>query len=303
MSNTIYLYLKTHNKTGLKYLGKTIRNPYTYNGSGKYWLRHIKKHGCDINTQVLLETNDPEEIKKVGLRYSEEWDVVNSDQFANLMNETGAGGHNPNAYTEEARNKLLRTISSEEWRETVGKEASNKMKLTRNDPEWRESIGKESHQRLMIKRKETMNTERWQEEKAPTWKENLSKSVSATKNSLEWKNTKGKEASMKDSMIKNDTEWREKVGKPAWEAARIKQIETKSTQSWRDANIVSCEHCGKKCDVSNHKRWHGDNCSLVKPREITHIKDTTTCPYCNTIGKNGSAMKRWHFNNCKEKKL
>ena len=38
----MYLYVKTHNKSGLKYLGKTIQNPFKYKGSGTYWLRHIK---------------------------------------------------------------------------------------------------------------------------------------------------------------------------------------------------------------------------------------------------------------------
>jgi len=50
---TIYLYLKTHNKTGLKYLGKTIQNPYKYQGSGEYWIPHIKKHGYDVTTKIL----------------------------------------------------------------------------------------------------------------------------------------------------------------------------------------------------------------------------------------------------------
>jgi hypothetical protein len=36
ISMTIYLYKKTHNITGLKYLGKTAQsNPYKYPGSGK----------------------------------------------------------------------------------------------------------------------------------------------------------------------------------------------------------------------------------------------------------------------------
>ncbi len=302
MSNIIYLYLKTHNKTGLKYLGKTIRNPYTYNGSGKYWLRHIEKHGCDITTEVLLETTDPKEIKKAGILYSEKWDIVNSDQFANLMVETGTGGHNPNAYTEEARNKLLRTISSEEWRETVGKEASNKMKLTRNNPEWIESIGKESHQRLMVKRKETMDSEKWQEEKASVWKENLSKSVSTTRSSPEWKNTKGKEAYMKDSITKNDPEWRENVGKPSWEIGARKQSQTKLDPNWIEEHRVKCEHCEQIVDTANYKRWHGKNCSIISPRLVQPIKSTVSCPHCLKEGKNGSAMKRWHFNNCKYKR-
>ena len=30
---TIYLYKKTHKVTGLQYLGKTVRDPFKYNGS------------------------------------------------------------------------------------------------------------------------------------------------------------------------------------------------------------------------------------------------------------------------------
>ena len=33
----IYLYVKNHNKTGLKYFGKTSReNPYSYCGTGSH---------------------------------------------------------------------------------------------------------------------------------------------------------------------------------------------------------------------------------------------------------------------------
>jgi transposase len=53
----IYLYVKTHNKTGLKYLGKTTKlDPHKYSGSGKRWLRHLKKHGFDYTTEILLVT-------------------------------------------------------------------------------------------------------------------------------------------------------------------------------------------------------------------------------------------------------
>jgi len=37
----IYLYKKTHNETGLQYLGKTIRDPHKYPGSGLYWKRQL----------------------------------------------------------------------------------------------------------------------------------------------------------------------------------------------------------------------------------------------------------------------
>lgn len=91
----IYLYLKTHNKTGLKYLGKTeSKNPYKYRGSGKYWKHHIEKHGYDVTTQILLVTEDKNELKETGLFFSRLWNVVKSDDFANLKLEDGhRGGH------------------------------------------------------------------------------------------------------------------------------------------------------------------------------------------------------------------
>jgi hypothetical protein len=92
MSNTIYLYLKTHNKTGLKYLGKTVQDPLNYKGSGKRWNNHIKKHGYDVTTEVLFESVDPIKIKEKGIYYSNLWDIVESNEFANLKVEKGDGG-------------------------------------------------------------------------------------------------------------------------------------------------------------------------------------------------------------------
>lgn len=92
MSDTIYLYLKTHNKTGLKYLGKTVNDPYEYRGSGLVWDHHLKKHGNDVTTEVLFETTDKEEFKRVALEYSDKFGVVESKEFANLTVEQGQGG-------------------------------------------------------------------------------------------------------------------------------------------------------------------------------------------------------------------
>lgn len=87
-----YLYLKTHNVTGLKYLGFTSKDPYKYLGSGKYWLDHLSKHGKSITTNILLETDDISLIKEEGRKYSELWDIVKSRYFANMTNEEGTGG-------------------------------------------------------------------------------------------------------------------------------------------------------------------------------------------------------------------
>ena len=86
------LYKKTHLTTGLQYLGYTSRDPHTYKGSGKYWIRHIKKHGNNVCTEVLYESTSKDEIKDKGLYYSALWDVVNDPSWANLKDESGSGG-------------------------------------------------------------------------------------------------------------------------------------------------------------------------------------------------------------------
>jgi hypothetical protein len=89
----IYLYVKTHNKTGLKYLGKTTNKfPHLYKGSGKYWRLHCKKHGYDVTTEIIFQSQLQEDIKEKGLYYSKKWDIVNSDNWANLKEECGDGG-------------------------------------------------------------------------------------------------------------------------------------------------------------------------------------------------------------------
>lgn len=90
---TIYLYVKTHNKTGLKYLGKTIKkDPHKYTGSGKYWIRHLKQHGYDYTTKIIKECQTEEELIKWGLHYSKLWNIVKSENWANLKEEAGDGG-------------------------------------------------------------------------------------------------------------------------------------------------------------------------------------------------------------------
>ena len=48
-----WLYIKQHNQTKLKYFGKTIHDPLSYKGSGKYWLRNLHKHGNDVSTTCI----------------------------------------------------------------------------------------------------------------------------------------------------------------------------------------------------------------------------------------------------------
>ena len=89
----IYLYVKTHNKTGLKYFGKTTNNnPYDYVGSGKYWKSHLKVHGNDVSTEIVETFISEVECEKFAVKFSNENDIVNSKDWANLISENGLDG-------------------------------------------------------------------------------------------------------------------------------------------------------------------------------------------------------------------
>lgn len=152
---TIYLYVKTHNITGLKYLGKTSKDPFTYNGSGKYWQRHLRKYGYDITTEVLLETTDPNEIKEKGLYYSNLFDVVNSEKWANLKPECGDGGgmtpaiiqkildtKRANGYkiSEETKSKIANRLKGHKRSEESIQKTATKLRGCKRSTEFKENL-------------------------------------------------------------------------------------------------------------------------------------------------------------------
>ena len=89
---TYYLYVKNHLITGLKYLGQTKSNPYKYSGSGLTWVKHLKDNGNYVQTEILKECQTRDELRQWGEYYSDLWNVVDSNQWANRIAETGGGG-------------------------------------------------------------------------------------------------------------------------------------------------------------------------------------------------------------------
>jgi len=116
-----YLYLKT-SPLGLKYLGKfTTRanrpnfTVFDYIGSGTIWKQHVRKHNLraeDLHTEVLLETNDYEELQRVAMEYSNKFQVAENSKFANLVPEDGAC---PVKYVDFSKRATL------EYREKISK--------------------------------------------------------------------------------------------------------------------------------------------------------------------------------------
>jgi hypothetical protein len=88
-----YLMIKTHAKTGLKYLCQTRRkNPYEYLGSGVYWKAHLEKHGPIVQTEIIGQYSTKQELKEAGIYYSNLYNVTESEEWANLRPEDGDGG-------------------------------------------------------------------------------------------------------------------------------------------------------------------------------------------------------------------
>lgn len=90
-----YLYVKTHNITGRKYLGYTSKDPMKYHGSGLRWKSHLKKHGNDVTTEILAECETKHDVRRLGEYYSDFYNVVEDENWSNLKPETGDGGSPP----------------------------------------------------------------------------------------------------------------------------------------------------------------------------------------------------------------
>ena len=93
-----WLYIKQHNTTGLRYFGKTTKDPQAYLGSGKYWLRHLKEHSEDITTVWCEEFTDMDQLVDFATFFSEFYNIVDAVDsrgkkvWANMIPENGLDG-------------------------------------------------------------------------------------------------------------------------------------------------------------------------------------------------------------------
>lgn len=105
----IYLCVKQHTVTGMLYFCKTTGpNFQSYRGSGKYWKRHIRKHGAEFVVHIKHWTfTDQDRCTKFALRFSKFHDIQNSSEWANLIAENGLDGAPKGVvFTEEHKQNL-----------------------------------------------------------------------------------------------------------------------------------------------------------------------------------------------------
>ena len=90
-----WLYIKQHTVTGLKYFGKTTRDPKKYKGSGKRWFNHLNTHGYTVKTIWAQLFTNKTELVEFALNFSKNNNIVESSEWANLIPENGLDGGSP----------------------------------------------------------------------------------------------------------------------------------------------------------------------------------------------------------------
>jgi hypothetical protein len=226
----IYLYVKTHNITGLKYLGKTVsKDPHKYKGSGKVWKNDCNVHGYNYSTEILFQSIYTNEIKEQGIYYSQLWNIVESNAWANLKPEECDGGYYPGAFTPEANAKRSQT--------------------QKGRPQHPDHTAKVS--RALKGRKDTRSVE--------------SKAQAAAKASAKLKGRKKPEGfGQKISERLSDrvfSETSKQHMKEAWTPER-KLAQAERTKALHSL-VVSCPHCGRHGDKMAMKRTHFDRCVVI----------------------------------------
>ena len=271
-----YLYVKTHTITGLKYLGYTKRkNFHTYTGSGKYWKLHLLKYGKTYKTDILLQTENYNELKQTGMFFSKLWNIVKSNEWANLKPEEGDGGFD---------NEYMIKLCLEKYgtsHHLQSDECMNKLRATNMS-----KYGVEySSQNPIVKQKQIETLiERYNVDN-PLKNEKIKDKVKSTCLSKY-----GFENPMQNPEIAA------KVG----ESVR----KTKENVEWKKTQLKCCEYCEIEIVISNYIRWHGSNClhnptvNLDNRKMKEKVLSELTCPHCGKNGK-GPNMTRYHFNNCK----
>lgn len=273
----IYLYVKTHKKTGLKYLGKTVQDPFKYVGSGVYWKRHLKKHGKEHDTYILQKCYSNESLITWGCYYSKLWSVTKSKKWANLKDEEGQGwgsGQNNILYIDRVKEKHKKSINSDSCK--------------KKQKETRFNLYGDSNFNNRDKSKDTCLL-RYGVDNALKTPESLEK---LRQTNLE---KRGVEYAMQSENVKEKSKntCNEKYGVDnQFKRQEIKQLSSVRAKE-RNSLITTCPWCDKTGQKLSMLSYHFDNC-IKNPNGI----QKRCC--CIRCGKetNPSNLSR-HFDKCK----
>lgn len=233
LDKPVHLYIKRHNVTGLLYFGRTI-NPIaeSYNGSGTHWNNHLNFHGLDISTVMFETFTNEEDLLEFATFFSEEFDIVRSNKWANLIPEDGIHKGNLRGFKHSAES--LAKMSK-------AQSGKNHPNYGKNLPECvKEKIAKSN-----TGQKRTEET-----------KNNIS---IATKKAYSDGNLVSP-WSTRDQSGENNSFY----GKTHTQET-LDKISKAKTGVKITHKLITCPHCSKEGLSSGMKRWHFNNCKLVNP--------------------------------------
>lgn len=228
------LMIKTHNKTGLKYLCYTRSDGPSYEkykGSGTHWKRHLKKYGDDITTELIYESDDYEDFKRVAIQKSYELNVVESNDWANLKIEEGHGGD---------------TVSNRIW-------------ITNGEVDkyvYKDSVIPES----WVKGRSNCVFNNSSKQKEFSALADLSLRGKGIKKAWDTGKFDKRDHSKCGVKGEDNPAKRPEVRKMIAEKS-LEQSDERSKRAKHNLNKTgTCPHCGKLFRLSNLHRWHLDNC-------------------------------------------
>jgi hypothetical protein len=262
-----YLYIKQHSITKKKYFGKTTRpDPINYLGSGVRWCKHINKHGKQfVETLWLSDLYTDTSISEHALHFSTENNIVESDDWANLIPENGLdGGDNPLSRTPEIieKSRLKKSKPFSFLKDNVLVSGTNLSAFCKLHNLNQAGMHGVLNGRLYIcsgyTSSNTTIIEYWKIETPKRKKEGIEKQANSTRG------------------IKKSDEY------------------VRDMQCHQNNKIqVECPHCNKVGQLTNMKAWHFDKCKLSP----NYICDDITCIHCGAIGPRRT-IKRYHNDNC-----
>ncbi len=306
--------LKTQSVTGLKYLCVTRRDNFAeYPGSGTYWVRHLDVHGYTFTTEVLYEAESRTvEFVAICKAYSAQWDIVLSDDFANLMPENGNSSwiNTAAASAQAIENHRLAAIAF--WNSPEGQTAKVRVSET-----LRRHRANESPETLAIRRAvhhEAMSK--------PEYREKLSKAARSY-----WDNISTEELTVRGRNV-SIARLNLAPEKKKLRAERVSIALAESASFAAHAERMKTDRLGAGNPGAKAIMWKGQLFQTGKSfdefikangmnrarswdlvdsgtdptsyREVPIIKKPEcTCPKCGLTKPDSSSFRRWHFDHCR----
>lgn len=304
--------IKQHYETGINYLCVTSRKDYiSYGGSGTLWKRLKSKHPSEIKTILLFESENVEKFNFECLKYSVLFDVVDNEDFANLIPELGIDfKNNLNLYweflsDEEKREIILkRKKSVKETYKNKGIPMMHEARLVLN--EYCKKMGVKNiaqldyiKEKASIKWHKTLNDRYGVDHnmQIPGIAKKVSESRKKTmlvKYGKEYYSQIGDNG--KDIAIKREKTLMEKYGysNPSQIPEFKQKISENIKKTFHNRKLECCKFCSFE---SKTIKQHENFCENNPNRKIRKLDK---CIYCDVLA-NPANIKRWHNDNCKKK--